>query len=385
MKILYLIKAYTRKAGTERVLCDKMNYLVEHGYEIHLVTYSQGNHPYAFPLNKQIIHHDLNIRFIDLSRQNIVKRLFGHLILRSRFKQSLQILINEVKPDVLITTTYQLKLTNLILSVKTCAVKLIESHISFNNVTISEEYFREGKSRFFAFLMDSFFLQKIGQFDRLIVLTKGDFQAWTSHNVSNIRIIPNPVTSYPEMINEDTADDRHRIICAGRLHEQKGFDLLISAFSLISDKCPGWIIDIFGEGEEESKLRNLIKSSGLEKRIYINAPKDDIYSEYQNSSFYVLSSRYEGFALVLNEAMSCGLPCVAFNCEYGPEESIANNENGLLVENGNVEGLSEAILWMINHPDERLRMGRNARKSSARYAKDKIMKMWEDLFEECVS
>ena len=123
-----------------------------------------------------------------------------------------------------------------------------------------------------------------------------------------------------------------------------------------------------------------IAAKGLEDRIMIHPPTAQIYDEYYLSDIYVLSSRHEGMGMALVEAMSCGLASVAFDCKYGPAEILSNRETGLLVEDGNVLELAKAMLWLIEHPDERLRMGSAAREFSKKYSKDIIMQHWVELF-----
>jgi glycosyltransferase involved in cell wall biosynthesis len=222
-------------------------------------------------------------------------------------------------------------------------------------------------------------LGRVAKADLLVVLTKGDASDWRIYT-KKILVIPNPVTNYPKSVLPHDGSG-HRILCVGRLHEQKGFDLLIDAFAMIAHQCPEWKIDIFGEGSDKEFLEVKIRNVNLDSRIVINRPTDNIYNEYQHSEFFVLSSRYEGFALVMAEAMSCGIPCVAFKCKYGPEEVIDDGDNGVLVENGNVEELAQKILWMINHVEERLRMGENARVVMRQYELNSIMSNWLSLFE----
>ena len=217
------------------------------------------------------------------------------------------------------------------------------------------------------------------RFDKVVTLTKGDARDWQSLT-DRVEVIPNPVTYYPQTVLEHN-DTYYRIVCAGRLSEQKGYDLLMEAFSLIASNCPEWHIDIFGSGDDETMIRQLIADKNLQKRVSIHAPTIDIYKEYQSSDFLVLSSRYEGFGLVLVEAMSCGIPCVAFKCKYGPEDIVNDGENGLLVTDGNINELAEKMLWMIEHTDERLRMGTKAREEARNYQIDLIMKRWEILFQ----
>ena len=120
-------------------------------------------------------------------------------------------------------------------------------------------------------------------------------------------------------------------------------DLLIEAFSLIASSIPDWHIDIYGHGIDEELLKTMIHYIQLEGRIVLRGLTDKIFDEYRRSQFFVLSSRYEGFGLVLVEAMTCGIPCVSFCCEYGPEEIINNEVDGLLVSDGNVKELADYL------------------------------------------
>ena len=381
MRILYLIKAFAEKGGVERVICDKMNYLANHGYEIIFITYTQGSHPLAYILNSSIRYYDLNTRFFELGKYNLVRRITEHIKLRSIFKHRLQQIIDEEQPGIIITTTFQFWLTDIISNLRTNAIKLIESHIGFEQVLFSEVHKHDRIISHLSIIPDRFFLSKIKKFNALISLTKGDAKEWKKY-INNVIVIPNPVTHYLENSSDIYTENCKRIICVGRLAEQKGLDLLIKAFAMIANQCPRWHIDIFGHGEDKEKLINLIKENKLQNQIYINPPTTDIYNEYKNSSFLVLSSRHEGYPLVLNEAMSCGIPCVAFNCDYGPREIIDNGITGLLVKDGNIEQLAQKMLWMMDHCEERKEMGKRAHEAIKKYSINTIMRKWVQLFDE---
>ena len=107
--------------------------------------------------------------------------------------------------------------------------------------------------------------------------------------------------------------------------------------------------------------------------------------EYLDASLFVLSSRYEGFGMVLLEAMSCGVPVVSFDCPCGPKDLISDGENGYLVEDGDIEKLADRIVYLIRHPEKRKEMGAMAYKRSADYSEDKIMKQWMELFNEVLA
>ena len=383
MKIVYIIKAFAMKAGVERVVSDKMNYLVQHGYEVSLVTYEQGSHPHAFPLHPSIRHHSIDARFFKLSQEPIWKRPLRMFQMRRQFKKGLQKVVDCETPDVLITTTYSMKVLDIILNVRTNAHRLIESHIACYTIKKTYDYRHRVLLRPLATLYDRLAFSRIRKFEKLIVLTQGDAEDW-SHYIKDVIVIPNPVTCYPETLKSRISNS-NRIICVGRLYEQKGFDLLIEAFVRIASQCPEWHIDIFGSGEDKQQLQDSILAHQLEGRINLLPPTDYVYDEYQQSEFYVLSSRYEGYPLVLNEAMSCGLPCVAFRCKYGPEEAITHGKTGLLAKNGDTADLAKQMLWMINHEEERHAMGNAAREAARRYLPQTIMQQWINLFDHLES
>lgn len=380
MRIMYIIKSFAMTAGVERVMSDKMNYLVRHGYEVTMVTYEQGNHPYAFPLDNGVHHHNIDACFFKLGSLPLWKRPLERIRMRRRFRQGLQKIVDEEQPDIIVTTTYSMKLLDIILSIRSKAHRIIESHIACYTVRKAYDYRNSPVMKRVAAIYDKWAFHQIGKFEKLIVLTNGDAQEWSKY-IKDVDIIPNPVTVYPESIQPHDGSG-HRIIAVGRLHEQKGFDLLIKAFAMIADQCPQWRVDIFGSGEEKDILVQMLKDYKLSERIFLNPPTADIYREYATSDFFVLSSRFEGFGLVLAEAMSCGIPCVSFNCKYGPGEIITDHVDGLLAEADNVNDLANKMLWMMEHEEERLAMGRAARQSAARYQQDVVMQQWIALFSE---
>lgn len=378
MKLLYILKSLANKSGTERVFSDKINYLAQCGYDITLVTYEQGEHPFSFPLHQSVHHVDFDTRFFKVGQQPLYKRPFYMYRLRKLFRNRLQNFVDELSPDVIICTTYSFHLLDIISTIKTSAYNIIESHVACFTIKKSYEYRRIPIVCQILKLYDAYQMDCLKRFDKMVVLTEGDAAEWRKY-ISRVVVIPNPVTFFPEQVLTHEKPS-NRIICVGRLHEQKGLDMLVKAFSMIASKCPQWYIDIYGSGDEKAMLCQLIADYNLQGRIVIHEPTTDIYREYQTSDFLVLSSRYEGFALVLLEAMACGIPCVAFRCKYGPDDVIHHGSDGLLANNGDIHALADGVLWMATHTEERLRMGKAARLTIENYRKEKIMNEWLDLF-----
>jgi glycosyltransferase involved in cell wall biosynthesis len=364
--------------GTERIISNKMNYLAEKGYEITLITTEQGKHPLSFELDKKINIYDLNTRFFTLQKYGIAKRVFENFKLRKRFKKSLDSIVKENAPDIICCTTYSTNVLDIIstISKKYKAKSIIESHVSMYSLLNFYDNSRKNIMFYIKIFFTKMNLRNIKKYDILVVLTKGDAIAWSKYKKAII--IPNFVNSTNEPIPFKRKTQK-RIISVGRLEFQKGYDLLFQAIPhLLYDR--GWRLDIFGNGPDKEKLCLLIDELGLNEIIKINKPSHHIYNEYKNSDFLILSSRYEGFGLVLTEAMSNGIPCVSFDCEYGPSEIINDGKNGLLAKNGNIIDLANKIDWMISHEKERLEMGRQAFEDAKCFNVDKIMNRWIKLF-----
>lgn len=379
MKIAYILSSFIAKAGTERILSDKMNYLVKrYGYDITFITYEQGNHPMAFSLDKRIRVIDLNTRFFPLYKLNPVRQVIAKSFQKRKLKSKLHDVLSVVNPDFVVLTTYDFDKFGSILTLPYRFV--IESHICITDV---RQEFRQHNVilKLFGKYLDSIHFKIMNKADALVSLTSADKTNWEKHVNIPIFVIPNLVTVYPNDIS-CYSERSNRIICVGRLTRQKGFDYLIKAWAMISKKYPTWRIDIFGHGDMETTLNQIIIDYNLSNCTRINEPSENIYEEYETSSIFVLSSRYEGFGLVLVEAMSCGVPCISFDCPNGPAELITHGEDGLLVPLGDIEKLAESIEWMITHEEERLRMSNNARQKAKQYTAEVIMPQWVELFEK---
>ena len=216
------------------------------------------------------------------------------------------------------------------------------------------------------------------QVAKVVVLTKSDKSRY-DENLSKEQtiIISNPVI-VPEYFHSKL--DNKQAIAMGRIQYQKGFDTLTDVFEIVHKKHPDWIVNIYGDGNYKDKIEKYIKQKGLEDVVVLKGRTTDVFSVMRNSSFFILSSRFEGFGMVIAEAMTQGLPAISFDCPTGPSDIIQTNVNGILVENQNIQAMADAICYMIENPNERKRMGKNAVEIVKQFSGDIIVNKWLDLF-----
>lgn len=379
MKIVYVYDAIARIGGVERILVDKMNYLAEvYGYEVYLITAAQGNHPFSFSLSDKVKHIDINARFHVQYQYKFPKRLWMRWKLDYDFKHRLQEQIVLIDPDIVIGTTYYK--ADVICRLKCRAKKIIESHCAKSYTGQNDGIVRNK-------IMQWFYNRQLRNYNKaierksdvIVALTKGDATEWNKKE--NVFVIPNMIRKMPE---SKSSCEAHRVISVGRLIYQKGYDLLIEAWNIVYKNHSDWKLDIYGDGPLRDELQRQISGNKLNDVITIHSSTPHIFEEFIQSSIYIMSSRFEGFGLVLLEAMSLGLPCVSFDCPYGPSDIIKQGENGLLATKDDVKQLSECISSLIDHDDKRKEYGCNALLSAKRFCSDVIMQQWNNLLKQLI-
>ena len=228
-------------------------------------------------------------------------------------------------------------------------------------------------------------LRTYPRLDAVTVLTGQDLRDYRQAlRGSDLRVecIPNGIPSWrlPPAALESKV-----LIAAGRLVRQKGFDLLLEAFQRVCARHPDWQLWIFGSGASRDSLAARIDALGLTGRAHLKGTTGQLDKRLAEASMFVLSSRYEGLPMVLLEAMTAGLPAVAFDCPTGPAEVIEHGVSGLLAPPEDVDALAAGICDLIEHPDRRRAMGAAARTASERYSMASVRAKWEELFAELVA
>jgi glycosyltransferase involved in cell wall biosynthesis len=209
-----------------------------------------------------------------------------------------------------------------------------------------------------------------------VLLTKKELLNWPE--LTNIVVIHNPLAFFPERTSNC---EKKKVIAVGRYVREKGFDLLIDAWNIVHQKHPEWELHIYGNGKND-QLKEQINSLRLNTSCYLEESVKNIEEKYIESSIFVLSSRNEGFGMVIAEAMACGIPPVSFACDSGPDEIIHDKEDGFLVEPENIMELAEKICYLIENEDERKILGENARRNIERLKIENIAGQWIKVFDD---
>lgn len=215
--------------------------------------------------------------------------------------------------------------------------------------------------------------------DRFVVLTEGALRDYDAHLEGRVRLarIPNSARE----LGAPADLDAKVVLAAGRLNVQKGFDWLVDAWAIVEAGHPDWTLRICGDGEERAALEAQVARHELD-RVELPGACSDMGAEMSRASIFALSSRFEGFPLVLCEAMSKGMAPVSFDCPTGPAEMIEDGTSGLIVPLGDVEAFAAALARMIEDEDLRRRCGTAAARTGRSFKMDVIGPMWDELFRD---
>lgn len=376
MKILYQIHSTYNPGGMERVLLNKVRCFVEEkGWEVVVVTTDQHSRPSFYPFPEGVRMIDLGVNYSDDNGKPFHKKLFGYFRRRLEHRKRLAALLEQESPDIV--DCFYPGESSFVPSLKDGSRKVMELHQS---KLFHHQYNRSGLMGLADKVRARMDERLVRRFDRFVVLTEEDAGMWGE--MPGIRVIPNAANFIAEKYSDCTPK---RVIAVGRLDYQKSFDRLILVWEKVHQQMPDWRLDIFGQGEWKEMLQKMIVHRGLQDVVRVNAPTTNIGKEYSESSMLVMSSHYEGFPMVMVEAMACGLPAVSFDFKCGPKDIIKDGENGVIVPDGDIDALAEAMMKLMGDDELRKRMGEDAKKVVETYSEEKVMSKWMKLYEEVVA
>ncbi|MGG0287555.1 glycosyltransferase family 4 protein [Peribacillus butanolivorans] len=383
MKIRFLVFDIYGMGGTVRTVLNVTNYLAQSGYDIEIISVFRYRKVPFFEIDpriKVVVLHDVVSRRKDDT--SLKTRIANKL---SKMKSKLIHTDDEGYHFFSLLT--DIKLYNIIKTINSGI--LVTTRPSFNIFAskyankevriIGQEHlnfsiYPEG--------MKKSIIKHYVKLDYLATLTDEDtkdYKELLKDGKVEVRKITN---SIPNLQGVVSPLDSKTIIAAGRLVPQKGFDLLIEAFKIVNHQYPDWKLKIFGGGREKENLQDLITKYKLYNHVILMGSTQHIDIELSKASIYALSSRFEGFGMVIVEAMQCGVPVVSFDCPKGPSEIISHNEDGILVEDGNVEKFAESLMALMEDFETRKEFSEKGLESVKRFEIDNIGKIWEDIIKE---
>lgn len=382
MKLLYITPGIYNPAGTERVLSMKVNYLIrECGYEVVIVTTDQRQRDYAYTWDQRMLHYDLGLNYDEDFEKNILRKWWIYQKKNRLFRKKLQEIIDHEQPDI--------------------CISLFGKELEWWNKmrvprkSIAELHFYHGYRK--SYLLgqhQGWIWEKIGDFrvwqmirqtlafDMLIVLTQ-EAKRQLEHIHPHVAQMYNPIPNLNIAAQTDEVRKEKTVIAVGRLSDLKNYPSMARMWAKVEARHPDWTLKVWGEGEDREKIEAEIRRLGL-KHMLLCGQTDHIGEQYDKSAIHVMSSKCEGFSMVMLEALSHGLPMVSYNCPTGPQEVINHGENGFLISMGHEQDMADAICRLIEDESLRQRMGEASRKKAKLFTEEYILPQWSRLLEQFV-
>lgn len=376
MRIVYIYSTLAATGGTERMITEKVNYLSERfRYDVTIITcFQRENETNFFPLSKKVKQIYLGIPYFTQYKYKYPKRLWVKWKVNRLLRKSINQTASTIDPDIVIGVSRFM--ANYVSTINCKAKKIIECHEVRYNTLYNDGDTQSFPVRFFMNIYEFFYFKTIEHHaDAVITLTEEDKLLWK--RAKRTEAIPD-FSTMPIRQRSDCMSKR--VIAIGRLSWEKGFGRLIEIWGHVSSKHPDWQLDLFGEGGMYDTLRMLINLYKAQN-VVIHNYTSDISLEYASSSICAVTSYFEGFSLVLLEAMRHGVPCVAFDCPFGPRSLINDSYNGFLVENGEIKLFADRLCRLIEDEELRKHFSKLSIEKSKSYDVDAIMNKWKSFYE----
>lgn len=379
MKIVYCTDSICYLGGIQNVTITKANGLAQMGHQVWIIVTDNKYPPlHSVDPKVQVINLDINYFEDDWkSKFYVIKSI---LIKRKKHKKAIAKVLNDINPDVIISTGTSEK--NFLPNIRLNSTPIFIREIHFQK-GYRLSHARSLFEKIMAIIGNWYdYSWNINKYDQIVILTNEDKELNWKNN-SKVSVISNPVTFDTNIKTAPLTNKK--IITTGRLVYQKNHKSLINAWKIVDQKHPDWQLEIWGDGVLKNELSKLINTLGLNNKVLLMGYTNDVISQMQKASGYVLSSLFEGMPLVLIEAMSCGLPIVSYTCQCGPKDLIEHGKNGFLCEVNDETKLAEYICSIIEDEKLRIKMGQASKKKSEEFRIEKIATQWINLFQTLIN
>ena len=365
LRVTFVVPAIG-SGGAEHALVILARQWAATGRSVTILTYDDGTQPPFYDLHNGIRHVSLNLARessgLLSAVKNNVKR--AHVLRRA---------LRDSRPDVIVSFIDQTNVLTVIAAMGLGAKVIVVEQSDPRSARIKPAWARLRRWSY-------------GRAERIVVLSPQDEVFFSPRLRRRVRAIPNPFV--PPVANGNCAGSttvNESLIGVGRLHHDKGFDVLLRAFATIADRHPGWRLTILGDGDERPHLERLRDELGLVDRVVLPGRVKDPYTHLKRASLFVLPSRVEGFPLALCEALACGLTAVATDCAGGVRDIIRNGVNGVLVPVDNAAALAAELSRLMGDELERERLSARAPDVLEQFNPEKTFAEWETLLHEVVN
>lgn len=354
MKLLFYISSM-RGGGAERVMSILCNKLIERGHDVYLATNIQL--PILYDIDKKVNLLDIYVP----RNQNRIKNAY-------KYGKKIRNVAKQINPDIIISFVWSLNAITILATLGLSIPIIASEHFTFDKKRSFYEYFVR------------FYLNRLA--NKVTILTQYDYK-FLGKRLSKKIVVPNPL---PYKIYEETSERTKNILAIGSIDRWyiKGFDNLIKIWGEISPLYPNWTLDIAGNGKDLNFdiLKKIAEDNFVSQSVRFLGFQKDIHKLMKETSIFVLSSRGEGFAMVLAEAMSQGCACISFDCKAGPAEIITNNISGLLIKDQDLNEMKESLIKLIENESLRNNLSVHGRKEVKKFNSDIIVDKWEQIFQE---
>ena len=380
MRIVYVTETMVSSGGTEKMLSEKASYLVDvFGYDVTIISCTQiAGQANTFPLSQNVKQINLAIPYYRQYHYGYPKRLLVKWETNQALKKLLTKTIHQIDPDIVIGVARFA--ADIVTTIKCRAKKIIECHEARPFIMADMEGNRALVSRLYTnLIMKKRYFRMIERHaDVVVTLTEGDSHLWKK--ARHLEVIPN----FSTMAVSRMADYKNkRVIAVGRLSAEKGYDRLLKIWKRVSPQHQDWSLEFFGDGKLHHMLTNMIHDLQL-LNVTINPPTPHISEEYSKSAICVMTSHFEGFPLVLLEAIRHGLPCIAFDCPFGPASIIKDGICGYLIEENSIEQYAQKLSLLMDQEDIWKSLSKEAIKRGEDFSVETVMNRWRQLFEDLV-
>lgn len=375
-KIVYCTPALYSSGGVERIVSVKASYFAEQlGYDVTIIVTEGNGRSSFFPLSDKVKVINFELDFEELWKASFLKRVYLFFKKQIRFRRLLKAEMMRIRPDITISTLR--REINFIPSFMDGSIKLGELHVNRTNYRSFDSRSSNPAKRLLSYFWMKHLITHLRKLDKMVVLTDSALADWPE--LTNVVKIPDLL---PFCIDMKSDLLKKRIISIGRYAYDKGNDLLLQIWSKVEKQAPEWRLDIFGNGDREPYYLQMQKLGIDTTRCHLFGPTNDVKKEYLNSSVFALPSRFEGFGVVIIEAMACGVPVVSFDCENGPRSIITDGVDGFLIPTFDIDAYADKVISLMTNESLRCQMGENARKTASQYDMAKIAPQWQQLFDE---